>query len=261
MNPEIRAAEGSEGGHWYIPGNPVQCAYEIKGANGKWRAPTIRDARKYGWVPGITTICRMAAQPGLERWKVRQGILSALTHPEIHQITDADQIIRMIELDSKEQAKQAALEGTAIHKAIEDFFSTRYVDAKYQPQILGVRETLMDLCGIDDPDAWQTEVACTHPLGFGSRVDLYSTTFGMVVDFKGKEFGPNDEVKGWPEQAQQLAAGREMILPGARCVNLFISRNNPGLVKAYEWSEKDLQKGWREFQALLEFWKVRNGIE
>ena len=48
-----------EGGHWYTrTGAPM---YTVKGANGKERNTTLRDARKYDLVPLVTTILNVAA--------------------------------------------------------------------------------------------------------------------------------------------------------------------------------------------------------
>ena len=53
----------SESGHWYDDqGNP---AYEIIGANGKQRNTTLRDAKKLGLLPSVTTVLGVAAKPGL----------------------------------------------------------------------------------------------------------------------------------------------------------------------------------------------------
>ena len=261
MEPEIRTGIGSEGGHWYVPGPPTVCAYEIKGANGNWRSTNLRDARKHGWFPGVTTITRIPASPGLERWKVRQAIYAALTHPDALLEQDADKLIKLIEDDSKEQGKKAAEEGTAIHAAIEGYFQTGTVHPDFAKHIKGVRQALFDLVGDDDRRAWNTETACTHPYGFGTRIDLYSVDHGVVVDFKTKEFKADDKVTVHPEQAMQLAACREMIMPSARTVNLFISRSEPGLVRAVEWSSAESAKAWREFQLILKFWQSRNNME
>ena len=55
----------SEAGHWYTrDGEPM---YTIIGANGKERNTTLRDAKKEGFVPSVTTILGMVAKPSLER--------------------------------------------------------------------------------------------------------------------------------------------------------------------------------------------------
>lgn len=258
--PEIRVGEGSEGGHWYVPGPPVQCAYEILGVNGQWRGTHMGDARKFGWFPGASSIVRQEAAPGLERWKIRQAVLSALTHPKVSETKNADTLFALVERDSQEQVKAAAQRGTSIHKAIETFFIDGTVDVHYEPYITSVRKELKLLTGVDDREAWHPEVAVAHPFGFGGRIDLISEPLGWTIDFKGKEFGPDDEIKAYPEQCRQLAAYREAKLPSSRTANMFISRNNPGLVRVREWDESESAKGWREFRVLLTFWQVKNNF-
>jgi hypothetical protein len=192
--------------------------------------------------------------------------MAALTHPRASSVTDADELVAMIEKDSQEQAKQAAARGTEIHAAIEDWFKwgeegweVHYREA-VTPYIDAVKAELHKLTGRDDRFLWRTEVAAVHPHGFGGRIDLVSEELGWVIDFKGKEFGPNDDVRAYPEQCRQLAAYREMVCPKARTANIFISRNNPGLVKTVEWNEADSAKGWREFRVLLTYWQLKNGL-
>jgi hypothetical protein len=47
-------------------------------------------------------------------------------------------------------------------------------------------------------------------------------------------------------------------MPNARCANVFASVSHPGLVKVKEWSEEELRRGWAMFQALLNFWQLKN---
>src|SRR3990167_525725 len=114
-------ALASEAGHWYDrEGNPV---YEVPRADGKGMRPaTLADARKLNLYPGVTGIINCAAKPGLERGKVIQGILSALTLPKIEG-EPLDAFAERAMKDSQEQARKAAEKGTAIHAAIEKYYS------------------------------------------------------------------------------------------------------------------------------------------
>jgi hypothetical protein len=49
-------------------------------------------------------------------------------------------------------------------------------------------------------------------------------------------------------------------MPHARCANVFVSVTHPGLIKVHEWPEEELQKGWKMFQALLTYWKLKNNF-
>jgi hypothetical protein len=115
-------AHTKESGHWYkIDGTP---AYTIVGKNGKERNTTLRDARKEGFVPSVTSIIRCAAAPGLERWKSEQVLMSALTTDRIPEETEQDYINRIIK-DSQEQGLKARERGTYIHAVIQDYFENK----------------------------------------------------------------------------------------------------------------------------------------
>ena len=60
------ADHAKENGHWYQKdGSP---AYMIVGKNGKERPTTLRDARKLGFVPSVTTIIGCADKPPIVWW-------------------------------------------------------------------------------------------------------------------------------------------------------------------------------------------------
>ena len=65
-------------GHWYTTdGEPC---YTVKGANGKERDTTLRDARKLNLIPSVTTITKATlAAPQLERW-LQQQLLEHAYH-------------------------------------------------------------------------------------------------------------------------------------------------------------------------------------
>ena len=259
--PEVRMGTGSESAHWYAPGDPVQCAYEILGANGKWRNVNMRDARKYGWLPGVSSITRIETAPGLERFKRKQIMYAALTHPEVENIKDHNELFRVLEKDGAAQVKKAAEDGTAIHKAVETYIQTGLVDTDYAEHITAARKALAELIGVDDRTKWTVETAAIHPYGVGGRSDCHSSEFNIVVDFKSREFAPGQKLDIYPNQGQQLAAYREMLgLPSARAVNVYLSRNHPGECQVHEWDQDKLAKHWREFRALLQFWQIKNNF-
>ena len=93
----------SEAGHWYDhDGKPM---YTIIGANGKERNTTLRDAKKEGFVPSVTTIIGMIAKPSLENWKINQALNSALTL-ERNEDESFDSFVYRCKEDSKKIGKQ-----------------------------------------------------------------------------------------------------------------------------------------------------------
>lgn len=247
----IHAAESQ---HWYTKeGMP---AYEVMSKKGAMRPTTLRDARQIGLVPSVTTIIRQAASPGLDAWKQQQVLHAALTLPLIQGESEEAYLDRIMK-DSKETGRKASERGTALHAAIEGYYAGQQVSGEYAPHIEGVR-TAIDLHF--GSHQWIPEKSFATKLGFGGKLDLCGG--GGVLDIKSKEFGPDALPKGYDEHLMQLAAYRMGVnAPSARCANVFVSVTKPGLVHIVEWSEEDLQRGWKMFCGLLDFWYAKTGLE
>lgn len=248
----------SEAGHWYDrAGNP---AYTVIGKNGKERNTTLRDARSMDLVPSVTTILKVAAAPGLERWKQEQVLMAALTLPKQENESESDWINRIME-DSKETGRKAADLGTEIHASIQQFLEGRNYNPDHQRHIDGFKIAMREHFGEQD---WVCEKSFSHLLGYGGKVDLHALSkldgdVGAVVDIKTKDFGPDDDVKGFDEHLMQLAAYRAGLgIAKARCANVFVSRSHPGLAVVVEWEAEELEKGWAMFTRLLSFWQIKN---
>lgn len=245
-----RAAESS---HWY--GRDGAPAYTVTAKNGEQRSTTLRDARKMGLLPSVTTIIKCAASPGLEQWKLNQMMLAALTLPRAEGETEQSFISR-VQTDSKEHAKMAAERGTEVHSAIEGYFEGR-VSADESPYVLPVEEAVTKHFGKLN---WAVEksFATEPPYGFGGKIDMHSRDGdGVVIDFKTKEFTSDtlSKIAGYDEHMMQLAAYRTGLdLPKARAANVFVSVTEPGLVVVNEWTQEDLTRGEQMFEALKTYW-------
>lgn len=246
------ASHAAESGHWYAQdGTP---AYTIVGSNGKVRPTNLRDARKLNLVPSVTTIIKVAAQPGLDRWRQEQVLLAALTLPKIDSESDDDYIARILD-DSKDAARSAADAGTDIHASIEAFYRGEVRD-RHQEHVQGVIRALDESFG---QQPWAAERSFAHDSGFGGKVDLHAP--GLVVDVKTKEFTDPNKVQVYDEHLMQLAAYRIGLgMPEARCANLFVSRSVPGLCVIREWTQAELNTGWQMFHSLLNYWQLKNEI-
>lgn len=234
--------------HWYAPdGSP---AYEVEAVKGGMRPTTLRDARKMGLVPSVTSIIRCAAAPGLEYWKIKQAVMAALTYPGMKG-DDGD--IALVIADSKAQAKKAAERGTAIHAAIQGHYEGQPPSEEFWPHVKCAQETVNEWI----QDHWQTERSFCHRYGFGGKVDLSCSK--AVLDFKTKEFGPDDKLDTWDEHAMQLAAYRVGLgIPDARCAIVYVSASDPGIARLIEIDAEKLSNGWQMFQGLLAYWQAKN---
>jgi hypothetical protein len=246
----IHASEGLT--HWYDrEGRP---RYTIIGANGKERPTTLRDARKHGYCPSVTTIIKCASAPALERWKRDQMLQAALTLPRLDGEAEAAWISR-VWTDSGETSRKAAERGTAIHAAIQGAYEGYDPpdSSEYVKHVDGARSAVNKWMA----QRWTSERAFAHPLGFGGKLDLSSSI--AVLDFKSKEFDEKADLKTWDEQHMQLAAYREGLgMPTARAAIVYVSVTTPGLSRLIEIPEEELKRGWKMFLHLLNYWKAKN---
>jgi hypothetical protein len=249
----------TESGHWYArDGSP---AYTMTGANGKERAVTLRDARKIGLVPSVTTILRMENKEALNRWKIQQALLSALTLPRIEGESDDAFLSRALE-DSKQQAIAAAARGTYIHGLLEESIKNGWLPPTAAPEdraiIIPVLGWLSDrFCGWK----WSAERSFAS-VGFGGKIDLHGISpdgnQAVVIDFKVKaDIHPNKTL-AYDEHITQLAAYAYGIgAPIAQCVNLFIDADMPGVIVPKAWTPAERDTGWECFCCLLKLWQLR----
>jgi len=240
-----------ESGHWYDPdGRP---AYEQATKAGGVRATDLRDARKLGLLPSVTTVLSVVDKAALVDWKVKQAVLAALTLPRRADEQD-DAFIARVVADSREQAKAAAEEGTRVHDQVERSFKGFSVEPRYAAHVEGVRAEIARLFpGVND---WIAEASFAHIFGYGGKVDLHSPSTGIVVDYKGKDGDFSDGKRLAYDQHYQLAAyQRGLILQPARCANVFFSRTHPGATASHVWSVDEVAEGWGVFEAALALWK------
>jgi hypothetical protein len=253
----MTAEWGSESGHYYTrEGEP---AYTVIGKNGSARNTTLRDARKMGLVPSVTTIIGEAARPGLEAWKANQLMMAALTLPRLNGEPEADWIKR-VKTDSREHARKRAEQGERIHAAIEGHFRGIAPDAEHAPYVSGVLAALGEKCG---PQEWLPEKTFTHPvLGYGGKIDLHSPEW--LWDVKSKEFTADEPPEMYDEHPMQLtayAAGIEYEASSQQLGIAWVSITVPGLVILAPLTYEQYRRGMKMFRALLEYWWAKNGTE
>jgi hypothetical protein len=240
-----------DAGHWYTrTGAP---AYEQTTKSGNQRPTDLRDARKQGLVPSVTTVQAVVAKPALERWKVQQGILAALTLPREPGESDDAYLDRIFE-DSKAQAIAAAAEGSRIHDACEHAVKGEPYPEQYQLHVAGALAKLAEL--FPDVTDWVAELSFAHVSGYGGKVDLHSPSTGIVADYKTTDEKAGSTKRFDYEQYVQLAAYQDgLLLPRAEGANIFVSRTDPGATFARKWTVEEIEHGSRVFAATLELWK------
>src|SRR6476620_1567353 len=103
--------------HWYL--RDGRAFHEIAKKDGSGNRPvTLGDARKVLALPSVTNVLGVLAKPGLDAWKIEQGIMAALTLPRRGD-EPLDSFAHRVVADMGEQVEKAADLGSAIHNACE----------------------------------------------------------------------------------------------------------------------------------------------
>tara|TARA_R100001510_G_scaffold7880_1_gene6119 strand:- start:1555 stop:2328 length:774 start_codon:yes stop_codon:yes gene_type:complete len=242
-----------ESGHWYDKdGEPK---YTIIGTNGKERNTTLRDARKEGYVPSVTTVLGLIAKPFLENWKIDQALKSAMSLNKFEDETDYS-FFKRCKADSKKIGLEAAKKGTKIHADIEKGFTDNVKSKSY----LIVRKWLDKKY----PDEnWIAEGSFCSKKGYGGKIDLYSEN-GIFVDFKTKEDLKNKTPSSllFDEYGMQLSAyaqGCEFKKPER--VSIFIDRDNTSTILGHVWDKKTHSRHLKMFNSILTYWKLSKNYD
>lgn len=241
----------SEMGHWYkLDGTP---SYTTTGKNGEERAYTLRDARKdKDRVPSVTTILKVAANEGLNRWIKSNLLMAAATLPRVEG-ESADDWIKRVEEDARRQSQEAAELGTYIHGSLEKAYEGKDYPEDHRLYVTSTMEAIKSTFGEQD---WKPEKSFAHSLGFGGKIDLSSSE--VVIDFKTSGFDETKKDFGYDEHKMQLAAYAYGLGLDARCANVYVSTTIPGLVYIKEWEKEEIAQGLSMFMHLLEYWQIKN---
>ena len=243
-------------GHWYSQDRKPQ--HFIVGANGKDRDSTLRDARKFGWVPSVTGILDQINKPGLNLWKQNQILLAALTLPKIPN-ESLDQFSERVITDAYKASGEARDIGGEIHADIERLFLG---DAAviHRETAQDAADAIKTFCGCDTFIPEQIVVG----EGYGGMVDLHNDLF--CIDHKTKDItekqwtdytsGKNPRI-AYQDHCMQLAAYHH-ALGGTdkRCLNVFIDRVIPGRVIIHEWTTAEIERGFKMFMLQLYYWQI-----
>jgi hypothetical protein len=269
--------------HWYaLDGTPT---YTIKGANGKERDTTLRDAKKLKLVPSVTTVMSVQDKPGLLIWKMTQLLDAAMANPYHPLVGDEDKWRAQVVKQANEITKKAAEYGTLIHDNIEQCIKEDFISCK--KGIIEVIEPVICFLKDNFPGfEFTAEDSFSHPLGFGGKIDLYGVKNKgqknerrMVLDFKTKNKDSDDmaKLKAYDDHHLQTAAyvkgledtkdfGSKLDYSKWERYNLFIGYEvvktgyfRPTGMKLTE--SKDFEREWGMFNKLLEFWQLKNNYK
>ncbi len=232
--------------------------HSVIGANGKERNSTIRDARKNGWYPSVTTVMDVQAKPALLMWMQQQILQTAVEHPFHPDEWEETAWRKHVLAKTKARTDVAATRGTEIHNKLEHYYTKGYLDKGDEEYITPAIELIdKTFPGV----RWVAEASFVDKnIGYAGRVDMYSKE-GLVLDFKTKD---KADIKKagvqYDDHKIQLAAYQEGLDldRNTKRYNLFISthKDTPGAVHLVEAEEFD--KSIQMFYTLLKLWILKN---
>ena len=238
-------------GHWYDKhGEPNHFA----GKDGK--GTTLREARKLDLYPSVTTVGQVVAKFALTNWLQEEAAMMGQEPQFAGQCEQYDSFrhwAKSVVAASREKTMAKADAGTDIHDILEQFMLGNDVAPEHMKMCNAVHMCLMENCGEQE---WVMEERFASELGYGGMCDLHSAEW--VVDYKTKD-EVDDKTRGWPEQAEQLAAyANGLDVPHARLANLFVSRTPPAEDEPWDvkfFEHKD-EYAWDRFKATLALWQI-----
>lgn len=254
--PQI--VHASESTHYYRhDGSPV---LSVPSADGKKMiAPDIRHARKYSLVPGYTSVAAVLSRPGLERWKVRQAVLAALTLPRAPGESDID-FLNRLDQDANAWTRKRADEGTAIHKAIEQSLRGEPHDPAWTPQVKAVR-ALIEMLPNDFIGDFKTKDSLKDKRDSELYFDEYAMQLAAYQHALESRTGALNVEHAFAHASGY--GGRVDVSRGAplTAVSILISVQEPGLVCHKLWNREELARGFSLFEHALGVWKLRNNYD
>jgi len=248
------------GGHWYTrEGKAMHTMPRAKG-DGE-RNTTLRDAKKHGLFPSVTTLLGLFAKPGLERWKQDQLLRIAFDNPAKLDESYESYADRCL-VQHEKPVEEAADFGTKVHDAIGAYFEGQHIP----DELLGYIQPALD---------WKQENQLTFTLrekllvnlkhGFAGTVDIVgrgSEGQQFILDWKTRKTKEGQKITAYDFQIHQIAAyaatqfGEEEVLGhrvhGANC---FISSTQMGRFEVIRYSPEALAKAWVDFTALCQLWR------
>ncbi len=240
-------------GHWYDKeGNPRH----FEGKDGK--GTTLREARKLDLFPSVTTVGQVVAKFALTNWLQEEAAMMAAELLWDDCDIQRDDInrawARTVVADSRDKTMAKADSGTDIHDILEKFQNNMEMASEHESMCAAVMKCIEENTDLNYFDDFQTETRfCNTEHGYAGMCDLHGS--GWVIDYKTKDT-VDDKTRGWPEQAEQLAAYRTGLLgveSTARLANVFISREDPTQVI---WFEHKDPLAWKRFAHTLMLWQV-----
>lgn len=250
--------------HWYIRNADGHAQRFVSYKKNGEPAKNVKraDALAAGAVLGVTDILDKGGSiGGLLDWCGRIGVDCGIDAAMRNMGAAADAIREFGYLLFGEKREEAAERGKAFHEAIEQavrglgFNGTdKAIESAVRnvQSVLSMRsieETINEVCFVARVEEGGRVYA------FGGTPDLVSP--GWIVDYKTKS-NAKKVAPALKELAQLAAYRKGLNRPEARCLDLYIARETGEILLEQEWSEEQLELGWRYFRLCFDLTAIED---
>ncbi len=259
-------------GHFYRY-DGTQC-FTYKNSKGEERETTLREAKKWGLLPSVTTFTGTLYSYALNQWDRKNILKAVLSAPELLRLYDGteegfkktfEEVEKVVSINNVAPAI-----GTHIHKEIEEYvkgIKTPSVNSLAFQYIGRINMFLLDKFG--EGYTLQSEVPFAAN-GYGGTSDLILTTKAgknHILDFKTTT---RKKFEGWKrpylEECAQIAAyikGQRFfrgmtIEPDAYIIKID---NEKGGIKTFNLQTPELKLGWKFFSACVNAYAIANDYQ
>lgn len=248
--------------HWYdgVTGEPryeIQC----KGDPTKTRTPDIRDAKREGYVASVTSIIKLLAAPGLEKYRFKELFKAMMASPKRPNETIDDYYFRVCGL-AADDAALAADVGTRLHNAIDIYERGEYLEP-VEDDIKPLFESYIDWRAKNIKEVIKAEGYIPTKYGYGGRFDmLIQNVVQILIDFKTKRTKPDEKIFRAPEWGYQLSGYAQALeLPqDAKLWIVCISTTEAGRIEVVDFTDSR-ESDTFVFNSLCEIWFITKGYD
>lgn len=249
------------GGHWYHADGTAQHTVLSK-KDGLPRATRLSDARKLNLYPSVSGILAILAKPGLDKWRVSQAIMAALTLPRYPDESD-DAFVERVAEDANQKMYDAMDFGTALHNSIQQVNMDHRAD--YTPELAPWVDKYVDWKIANIVRVIDAERTVVHTeAGYAGTFDLlaeHQEHGTVLVDFKSQGIKEGKKHNVYDTWVYQLAAYRAVLGIKCHCLSVIIDSNKPAAPIEHLWSEDEISDGLSIFNRCLEIWQISKGYK
>ena len=245
------------------------------------RPTTIADAKRIGLLPSVSAYTRMLAAPYLERYKMLEVAKACYNCPPAGGENYDDYARHIIEKSGKDGSGAAEV-GTAVHAALDLFFTDREAyngcadiqcqDGNVVPADSFVLPAMARINGMGLEVKSTESILVNAAYGYAGTTDMIFSKGEKcgILDFKTKRTKQDEPVISGDTHCMQIAAYHaaywgaddgEPIGVNAVGYNVYISTTEIGRVNVVEYSRDELLEGWQAFKSCLQLYRYIKGFD